>query len=89
MQRPICECLVFDGQISQTGRNFTYLIDNLGTAVDFGPITGQINRENKTWEFETASAPKFRAKLINGNMVDGTVNFPGNIEGPFYANYTN
>ena len=76
--------------MSYTGSHSTNLIDNLGMAGDFGVITGgQINRGNKTWEIETASGPKFQAKLVNGNMVDGTVNFAPGSEGSFHANYTN
>ena len=80
----------FHYQVSQTGRYSPYLIDNVGVVVWYGSITGgQINRESKVWDFEAEIGPIFHAKLINGNMVDGTVRFGPGTEGSFYANYTN
>ena len=47
-------------------------------------------RSKHSLEFETDSGPEFHAKLMNGNMVDGTVHFFAiGEEGPFHANYTN
>ena len=32
-------------------------------------IHGELNRTNKTWNFEASNGTKFQAKLFNGNMV--------------------
>ena len=35
-------------------------------------VSGEIDRGNKTLTFEAANGTKFRAMLLNGNMVNGT-----------------
>ena len=39
-------------------------------------VSGELNRRNKTWTFEAANGTKFRATLLNGNMVNGTGHLP-------------
>ena len=34
-------------------------------------ISGEIDRGNKTWSFEADNVTRFRATLLNGNMVNG------------------
>ena len=41
-----------------------------GVVIDI--VSGEIDRGNKTWTFEAANGTKFRAMLLNGNMVNGT-----------------
>ena len=49
-----------------------------GNVQDFVDIvSGEINRGNKTWTFEAENGTKFRATLMNGNMVNGTGHQPG------------
>ena len=38
----------------------------------FSIVSGEIDRGNKTWTFEAANGTKFRATLLNENMVNGT-----------------
>ena len=46
-----------------------------------GIVSGEINRGNGTWTFKAANGTKFRASLLNGNMVNGTGHQP--VDGAF------
>ena len=35
-------------------------------------ISGDIDKTNKTWSFEDEYGIRFKAALLNGNMVNGT-----------------
>ena len=47
----------------------------------FNIVSGELDRENKTWTFEAANETKFRATLVNGNMGNGTGHQP--VDGAF------
>ena len=47
-------------------------VQNHGYPTDI--VSGEIDRRNKTWIFEAENETKFRATLLNGNMVNGTGN---------------
>ena len=50
-------------------------------------VNGEVNRTNKTWNFEASNGTKFQAKLLNGNMVNGTGQQPTDESFTFEANH--